>query len=56
MKYEYLIIPTAASSDARSKDQTQTALNEQGTLGWRIVSTIPSTNGTWILMEKESVE
>ncbi len=46
MKYEYLIIPTAASSDARSKDQTQTALNEQGKEGWRIVATIPSTDGS----------
>jgi len=53
MAYEYLIVPTAVSADARSKDQTETALNTHGQQGWRIVNAIPSTNGSWILMERQ---
>lgn len=53
MAYEYLIVTTAASADAKSKDQTQDALNAAGGQGWRLVNSFPSQNGTWIVMEKQ---
>jgi hypothetical protein len=51
MRYAYQIVAT--NCDSSHLQTLQAQLNENGSDGWRVTHTFPSTNGVWLLLEKE---